>query len=246
MFLEPVSLLIMVVGGGLSFLASLWVKTAFNAASQIPTQSGLTGAEVARAILRAHDLDQVTIEEHQGFLSDHYNPLTRSLALSPEVYNGRHAAAAGVAAHEVGHAIQHAQGYTPMWIRSMLVPVASLGSNLGLWLTIIGIMLGSAAQAAQGTHGLGWWLAVVGVTLFAGATAFALVTVPVEFDASARAKATLVDLGLLRSGEESDQVRSVLTAAGMTYVAGAFTAILWLLYYAWQAGLLGGGRSDDE
>ncbi len=243
MFMDPTYLIIMVVGMALSGLAALLVKMQFARAQKIAIASGLTGREVAARVLRDADITDVEIVEHPGFLSDHYNPMTKTLALSPEVYNGITAAAAGIAAHEVGHAIQHARGYAPMWVRSALVPVANIGNMIGPWLVIIGAGLGAAHQAAHG-GGLGYTLALAGVALFGTATAFSLVTVPVEFNASARARERLVALGITQPGEEDHAVRGVLLAAGMTYIAGAGIALMNLLYWAAQAGLLGGRRDD--
>jgi hypothetical protein len=228
MFFNPdlaywgIAILGMLLSGG----AALLVRMQFSRGQKIDIASGLTGREVAERVLRDADIRDVQIVEHEGFLSDHYNPMTKTLALSPDVYNGVTAAAAGVAAHEVGHAIQHARNYGPMWMRSLLVPPANIGSSLGPIMIAIGMALG----AAHG-HNFGHTLAIAGVVLFAAATAFTLVTVPVEFNASARAKERLVALGITRPGPEDDAVRGVLLAAGMTYVAAAVTSILYLLYF---------------
>jgi Zn-dependent membrane protease YugP len=238
MLFDPLYIGIILVGLVLSGAASFAVKSRFAQGQKTPIQSGYTGAQVAEAILRDAGITDVTIHEHQGFLSDHYNPLNKTLNLSPDVFRGRSAASAGVAAHEVGHAIQHAQNYFPMWLRSAIVPAANIGSNLGPWVIIAGIMLG----AAQGA-GLGQSVAIVGVLLFAAATLFTLVTVPVEFDASSRAKKVLLHLGIVRPGTEADAVSAVLTAAGLTYVAAAVNSGLMLLYWAAKAGLL--GRRDE-
>ncbi|GHV12921.1 zinc metallopeptidase [Fibrobacterales bacterium] len=243
MLLDPLYMILIVVGMALSLGASLMVKSRFKKGKETPIASGYTGAQVAEAILHDAGINDVTVHEHQGFLSDHYNPLNKTLNLSPDVYRGRSAASAGVAAHEVGHAIQHAQNYFPMWLRSAIVPTANIGSNLGPWLVIIGIMLGAGAEAA-GTSGIGRSIAILGVALFAMATAFTLVTVPVEFDASSRAKKQLQHLGIVRQGNEADTVSSVLTAAGLTYVAAAINSILMLMYWAYKAGLFGGRRND--
>lgn len=210
----------------LSGIAAMMVRVQFARGQKIQIASGLTGREIAERVLRDADIRDVSIVEHEGFLSDHYNPMTKTLALSPDVYNGTSAASAGVAAHEVGHAIQHARNYGPMWLRSLLVPPMTIGSSIGPLLIGVGMMLGGFHG-----HGIGHTLAIAGVILFAGATAFTLVTVPVEFNASARAKERLVALGITRPGEEDKAVRGVLTAAGMTYVAAAVTSILYLLYY---------------
>ena len=173
----------------LSMGAAALVRSRVAQARQVPASKGLTGAEAAALILRNTGLEGLKIEEHAGLLSDHYNPLTRTLALSHDVYHGRDAAAVGIAAHEAGHAIQHAHGYGPMWLRSVLVPAANIGSMIGPWLVMAGIALGAAQQVVPG---LAWWLAVCGLGLFGMAALFTLVTLPVEFDASARARAKSV------------------------------------------------------
>ncbi len=238
MFFDPLYLGMLVVVGLISFLAQRYVKSSFASGQKIQIASGLCGRQVAERILQDAGIDDVTIEMHAGFLSDHYNPMSKTLALSPDVYNGVNCSAAGVAAHEVGHAIQHARGYSLMWFRSLIVPVANIGSNIGPWLVIIGIIMGTAQGA-----GMGRSLAIAGVVLFAMATVFTLVTVPVEFDASARARDRLVTIGITQRGPEDDAVRKVLMAAGLTYVAAAVASILQLLYWAMRAGLLG---NDDD
>lgn len=238
MMFDPLYMSILVVTLALSGIVSWMVKSRFNAGQKVNISSGLTGADVAKAILMDAGITDVTVHVHQGFLSDHYNPLNKTLNLSKEVFYGRNASAAGVAAHEVGHAIQHAQGYFPLWLRSFIVPAANIGSNLGPWLVIIGIILMGAGRA------LGYSLAIVGVLLFAIATLFTLVTVPVEFDASARAKKALARMDIVAQGREYNTVSGVLFAAGLTYVAAAIGSIMQLLYWAYRAGLLG-GRNDD-
>ncbi|MCL1967010.1 MAG: zinc metallopeptidase [Fibromonadales bacterium] len=241
MLFDPVYMILMLVAIVLSGGTALMVKVRFKSGDKIAISSGYTGAQVAKAILQSCGISDVSVHEHKGFLSDHYNPLNKTLNLSPEVYNGRSAAAAGVAAHEVGHAIQHSQNYFPMWIRSTIVPAANIGSRLGPWIIIAGIMLGAGAEV---NSGLGHYVAALGVALFAMATAFTLVTVPVEFDASARAKRQLESLSIVKPGTEANTVSSVLTAAGLTYVAAAIYSILMLLYWAYKAGLIGGRRND--
>lgn len=238
MMFDPLYMSILVVTLALSGIVSWMVKSRFSAGQKVNISSGLTGADVAKAILMDAGITDVTIHVHQGFLSDHYNPLNKTLNLSKDVYYGRNASAAGVAAHEVGHAIQHAEGYFPLWLRSFIVPAANIGSNLGPWLVIIGIVLMGAGRA------LGYSLAIVGVLLFGVATLFTLVTVPVEFDASARAKKALARMDIVAQGREYNTVSGVLFAAGLTYVAAAIGSIMQLLYWAYRAGLLG-GRSDD-
>jgi len=239
MLFDPIYMIIVVIALVLSGGAAFMVKSRFAKSSQVPISSGYTGAQVAEQLLRDAGITDVSVHEHKGFLSDHYNPINRTLNLSPDVYNGRSAAAAGVAAHEAGHAMQHAQNYFPMWVRSAIVPVANIGSNLGPWIIMIGILLGAGAEIDTG---IGHTLAVIGVALFAAATAFTLVTVPVEFDASARAKRQLQHLGIVKQGNEANAVSSVLTAAAMTYVAAAIASVLQLLYWAYKAGLIGGRR----
>lgn len=238
MMFDPIYMGILLFTLAISGIVSAMVKSRFNAGQKVRIQSGLTGAEVASAILADAGIFDVRIQETRGFLSDYYNPMDKTLNLSSEVFHGRSASSAGVAAHEVGHAIQHAQNYFPMWLRSAIVPAANIGSNLGPWLVILGIII-SAGKPIIGTN-----IATIGVLLFGIATLFSLVTVPVEFDASFRAKKCLARLNILAPGRERDVVAGVLFAAGLTYVAAAVSSILQLLYWALRAGLLG-GRSDD-
>ncbi len=238
--LDFIHLAIIAVGLLLSFAASAYVKLRFNRGKLVPLRSGKTGAEIARAILRQNDITNVEVHEHQGFLSDHYNPGAKTLNLSPDVYHGRTAAAAGVAAHEVGHALQHAHGAFSMWMRTILVYPAHFGSMLAPWLVIAGILLSAGQQVVPGTWQ--YTLALVGVFGFGVALACSLFIVVNEFDASRRAKLALATLGLTRPGEEDDTVRGVLNAAGMTYVASAVVALMEMLYWAWRAGLIGGRR----
>lgn len=207
---------------GPAILLAMWaqfkVKSAYAHASQIPARSGLSGAQTAAEILRAHNIRDVQIESVQSFLGDHYDPRHKVLRLSPDVYHGRSLASLGIAAHEVGHAIQHAQGYAPLTVRNALVPVASIGSNISVLLVIIGLGIGLQK------------LALVGIGLFATVVAFQLINLPVEFNASSRARQILVSQRLI-SKEEDREVGRVLSAAAMTYVAATLTAILTLLYY---------------
>jgi hypothetical protein len=213
-----------------SILAQLWVKGSFSKYSKISSQSGYSGAKAAYSILKKNGIDDVSIEETKGFLGDHYDPRTKSLRLSRNVYRSNSLAAIGVAAHEAGHALQHAQGYLPLHFRSHLVPVASIGSNLAWPLLFIGLFLKSMMMVK--------W----GILLFSGVVLFQLVTLPVEFNASRRALAALRTSELV-SEYEIDGSRKVLTAAAMTYVAAAAAAILQLLYFLLRAGLL--GSRDD-
>lgn len=205
----------------LGFWAQFKVQGAFNKFSKVRVYTGLTGAQVARRMLDAYGLGNVKIEQVQGFLSDHYDPRGKVLRLSPQVYQSNSVAAAGVAAHEAGHAIQDAQGYAMLQLRSAMVPGVQIGSWLGPILFMIGFFL---------TPTIGTSLAWLGVGLFALAALFALVTLPVEFDATRRAKAWLSTSGAVYN-EEIRGVNSVLDAAALTYVAAAVQAISTILYY---------------
>lgn len=210
-------------------LLGLWaqfkVKSSFAKASQVRASSGITGAEAAQMILDSHNLRGVKIEPVQGFLSDHYDPKHKVLRLSPDVYSGRSVAALGIAAHEAGHAIQDATNYGPLVIRNGIVPLAAVGSQAGLIMIIIGMFMGAAATFA------GQWLMIGGIVLFSAVVLFQLVNLPVEFDASARAKRLLYSSNLVGQGGESKAMNSVLSAAAMTYVAATVGAIATLLYY---------------
>ncbi|MEI8102612.1 MAG: zinc metallopeptidase [Chlorobium sp.] len=206
-------------------LLGLWaqfkVKSAFNKYSQVRTQSGMNGAEAARRILQRGGLGNVTVESADGMLSDHYDPAQKALRLSDDVYNLPSIASVGVAAHEAGHALQDKTGYAPLQLRSIMVPAVSIGSNLGPIIFMAGMFL-------AGT--LGATLAWVGIILFGGTALFALVTLPVEFDASRRAKELLVSQGIVSSAEMQG-VNAVLNAAALTYVAAAAQAIMQLVYF---------------
>ncbi len=227
MIFDPLYLIIIGVGFALSLGAQFWTKNRVKKWAEVATERGMSGRDVARAILQAEGINDVGIEQASGFLSDHYDPSSRTLRLSPDIFGGRSVTAAGIAAHEVGHAIQHKQGYLPMTLRQKMVPVANIGTNLGVWIMIIGLVIGVTS------------LAQIGVWLFGGFVAFTLVTLPVEFDASSRAKSALERHGLL-SQREMNGVSQVLTAAAATYVAAAVAAILQLLYWLFRLGVIGG------
>lgn len=211
-------------------LFGLWaqwrVKSTFARAAQVRASSGFTGREVAEMILESSNIKGVRIERVEGTLSDHYDPREKVLRLSPDVYEGRSSAALGVAAHEVGHAIQDDRGYAPLVIRNGIVPMAMVG-NFGLVLCGIGAM--AAAFMPRGP--IGFWLLLVGIALFSLVVLFQLVNLPVEFDASNRAKRLLASTGLIRPGEEAAAMNGVLNAAALTYVAGTVASIGTLLYY---------------
>ncbi len=214
----------------LGLYAQYKVQRAFEKYSRVRTWRGITGAQAARYILDAFGLHDVRIEEVGGFLSDHYDPAHRVLRLSPKVARTPSIAAVGVAAHEAGHAIQHAQGYWALQLRSAAVPTVQFGSWLGPLIFMLGLFVRMTSLA---------WL---GVILFSATVVFALITLPVEFDASARAKRILVEQGLLMP-EEMRGVNEVLDAAALTYVAAAIQAISTLLYYVFI--LAGMSRRND-
>lgn len=231
--IDPYYYLVMAPALLLGLFAQWFVKSRINGMSKVANQAGLTGRDTAIRILAANGITNVRVEETQGWLSDHYSPGEKVLRLSPEIFAGRSISALAVSAHEVGHAIQDKVGYPALVLRSTIAPICSWGSNLGMILLPLGLYLQIA--------GLIW----IGLILFSTMVFFSLVTLPVEFDASSRAVAELERLGLAR-GEDRDLSRKVLNAAALTYVASAVSAILQLLYFAWRAGLLGGGRSDDR
>lgn len=237
MIFDPVYWLVIGAGMLLSLWAQFKVKGTFHKYSQYATRSRMTGADVAKRILQENRIHDVAVEPVAGGLTDHYDPRTKTLRLSEPVYGSNSMAAFGVAAHEVGHAIQHAQGYVPLKFRSAWVPVANLGGGISMFVLLAAFFLGGVESA------LGYQLALAGVLLFATTTVFTLVTLPVEFDASKRALATLEGGGYM-SAEEIAGARKVLNAAALTYVAAFITSLLTLLYWAMRLGLLGGRRSD--
>ena len=227
-FFDPTYLLFMIPGLVLSLWASARTKRAFKKYGKV--RARMTGAQAARQMLDQAGLYDVKVGRASGFLSDHYNPATRSLALSPDVHDLPSIAAVGVACHEAGHAIQHANSYGPLQLRSALVPTASIGSNFGYLAIIAGILLSFSG------------LVYIGIALFSATVLFQLVTLPVEFDATNRAKELVVDYGIV-GPYEREGMDKVLNAAAWTYVAAAVASILTLLYWLMRAGLL--GSSND-
>ncbi|MBX3271956.1 MAG: zinc metallopeptidase [Sandaracinaceae bacterium] len=236
--IDPLYLAFALPGLVLGLWAQWRVRSTFNRYAQVGTQRGLSGAEVALAILRTEGITGVRVEPTEGWLSDHYSPSERALRLSPDVFHGRSIAAAGVAAHEVGHAIQHARAYPALGMRSLLVPVVQIASPLAMPILLAGFFLSSYAQSSLGSV-----VVLAGLGLFAMVVLFQLVTLPVEFDASRRALAAIQAGGLLR-GPENDGAREVLSAAAWTYVAAAVSSLLTLLYFLIRSGLLGGQRRE--
>jgi Zn-dependent membrane protease YugP len=231
LFFDPLYFLILAPGLLLAMWAQFRVQSAFAWAKQIPARSGYTGAQAAAALLHAAGVPGVEIQPVEGFMSDHYVPGQRVLRLSPEVYSGRSLAALGVAAHECGHAMQEFTRYPALALRNGLVPLAGIGSNLSWIILLVGFLFHAAS------------LIYLGIAAFAVTVVFQLVNLPVEFDASRRARLALVDSGLV-TPEEDATVGKVLNAAALTYVAATITAVLTLLYFLIRAGVLG-GRSDD-
>jgi Zn-dependent membrane protease YugP len=225
--LDPLYWMMMIPVFILSAVSSFRVKSTFSKYSKKSTTSGFTGAEAAREILRTNGLSNVQVVETSGFLSDHYDPTKRVVRLSPDVYNSNSISAIGVAAHETGHALQHAKSYGPLVLRNTFVPIASFGSNFA-WIAIIGGMF-------LGMFGL----VKAGIVLFSAVVAFQLITLPVEFNASSRAKEILAARGMVSSAELAG-VNKVLSAAAMTYVAAAASSIMTLLYFLLRSGILGG------
>ena len=227
---DPTYILV-VIGAIICMIASAKVKSTFGKYSQYRSMSGMNGAQVAQRVLQAAGIYDVAVRHVSGSLTDHYDPRTKTVNLSDPVYNSTSVAALGVAAHECGHAIQHAKNYAPLSIRSALVPVANFGSMLAWPLILIGLFINSRSSLL---------IIDIGILLFSAAVLFQLVTLPVEFNASRRALASVEQLGLL-SSDEIPKTRRVLSAAALTYVASAAAAILQLLRLI----LLFGGRDRD-
>jgi uncharacterized protein len=232
MYLDPLYWLMIGAGIVLSLWAQFRVKSAVATYGKVPTRSGLSGADVARKILEANNVSGVSIEAVSGDLTDHYDPRSRTLRLSEPVYANRTIAAAGIAAHEVGHALQDAHHYAPLKFRSAWVPVANLGGGISMFVIMGALFLGGTATA------MGRSLATLGILMFATTTVFTLVTLPVEFDASRRALRTL-EAGGLMPRDELDGARRVLSAAALTYVAAFVASLLTLVYWLVRLGLLG-------
>lgn len=223
MIFDPMYFVFLAPGLLLMLWAQAKVKGNYNKYSRVQNSANLTGAQAARAILNMNGLQDVQIEQVRGELSDHYDPRKRVLRLSQGVYGVPSIAAIGIASHEAGHALQHAQGYAPLKMRTSIVPLVNIGSGIGPYVFIAGLFMNIV--------GLAW----AGIALFALATVFAFITLPVEFDATKRAKAALVQAGIVDSGVQGGQegkgVAAVLDSAAWTYIAGFATSVLTLLYY---------------
>jgi len=218
----------------LSLWASFRTKSAFNKYSKVRVATGLTGAQAAQRLLDSAGIRDVKVVPHQGNLTDHYNPVTKTLALSEQVYGVPSIAAVGVACHEAGHAIQHATAYKPLWLRSLLVPTANIGSTVGYLVMSLGLLLMYMSGGKSGSA-----VILFGALLFSAVLLFQIVTLPVEFDASSRAKQLAVANGIVL-GQEREGMDRVLNAAALTYVAAAISTLMTLLYFLIRSGLLGG------
>lgn len=230
MFFDPLYFLAIAPAVILALIAQAMVRSAYSKMSEVPAR--MTGYDAARRILDANHLHDIEIEQVPGELSDHYDPTAKVLRLSPAVFQGNSMASVGIAAHEVGHAIQDAKRYAPLVVRNLAVPAANLGSGLGTILLMIGFgMMGAWGRSATG--GIGQYIALAGIVAFGATVFFQVVNLPVEFDASSRAKTELVNLGII-SGPELPYVSKVLNAAALTYVAATLQAVLILAYYLFR------------
>jgi uncharacterized protein len=226
MFFDPMYFLFMIPPLIFMFYAQWKVNSSFKKYSQVYNGRKMTGVDVATQLLKANGLSNIKVESTKGKLTDHYDPTKKVLRLSADVANSPSVASMGIVAHEVGHAVQDNKGYIPMRIRAAIVPAANIGSNLGYILVFLGLIL--YAMTAIGDFGL--TIAYIGVILFAAAVVFSLVTLPVEFDASNRARAMLQANGLV-SVQELQGAGAVLSAAALTYVAATLQAVAQLLYF---------------
>ena len=231
-FFDPMYLCFMIPAIALMGFASWYVRHSYNKWSQVRATSGLTGHQAAQRLISTGNLYGVQVQGTAGQLSDHYDPRNKTLFLSEGVARSPSVAAVAISAHELGHAMQDAEDYFPMRVRSMLVPAVNIGSNLGWILIMIGLVLRMT--------NLAW----IGVAVFSAGALFALATLPVEFNASARAKQLLYQTGIIQTEEEQRGVNQVLNAAALTYVAGLVTAVMQLLYYVLMVSGMGGRRRD--
>lgn len=214
-----ISLVFMVIG----MIVQYRLKSKFTLYGKVPVQSGLSGKEIAEKMLRDNGIYDVQVISANGFLSDHYDPSKKTVNLSPEVYNGRSVAAAAVAAHECGHAVQHATAYSMLMLRSRLVPVVQVSTNLSQWVILLGLGLFTMRGGNQ-------TLLLIGIIMFAASTLFSIITLPVEFDASARALKWLDNSGMAK-GAEHDKAKDALKWAALTYVVAALASIAMLIQY---------------
>ncbi len=231
MFFDPRYLIYMLPAMLVMMLVQWYVNSAYNKWSQVPARSRMSGAQAAQRLIQAGGLSGVRIEPVGGRLSDHYDPRDKVLRLSSGVYSGSSVAALAIAAHELGHAMQDREDYFPLRLRAALVPAVNIGSYLGWIFIVIGIVINAT--------GIAW----LGVLVFSAGALFALATLPVELNASARARQLLADTGIIAGEDEMSGVNNVLNAAAMTYVAALFAAVMQLLY--WVSIVLGMGSRRD-
>lgn len=228
MGMDPLYMVVFVVTMAISLITQWWIKAAFAKYSKIGNSRNMSGAEAAAEMLQQEGVTDVKIRRYEGgMLSDHYDPTTKTINLSPQVYELRSLASVGVACHEAGHALQHARHYAPLKIRSLLLGPTTIGSKFGIPLIILGFVLQS------------FGLAKVGLILFGVTFLFQLITLPVEINASMRSKQALLAHHIISPGGESRGVSTMLTAAACTYIAAAVSSLMTLLYYAYRLGLLG-------
>ncbi len=227
LFFDPLYLIVALPGLALALYASYITKSTFNKYARVGSQYGMSGAEAASRMLSQAGVHDVSIEETQGFLSDHYDPTRKTLRLSPSVFRSKSLSAIGVACHEAGHALQHAKGFAPLHLRTALVPATNASSWLSYIIIIAGFLLSSQS------------LVLMGAIVFSMAVIFSIVTLPVEWDASKRAKSLMVQTGVVSAGE-AVYAGKVLNAAFLTYVAAAVSSMLTLAYYLMRAGVFGG------
>lgn len=211
-----------------SWLVSQRLKSKFEHYSKVQLSNGMSGAEIARKMLQDHGIRDVEVVSTQGKLTDHYNPMDKTVNLSEVVYHARNAAAAAVAAHECGHAVQHAQAYQWLTMRSKMVPLVNISANFSQWLIVIGFILGAAAKTS-----IGFYIAVAGVALFGVGTLFSFITLPVEYDASNRALAWLKNRNMV-THQEYKGAEDSLKWAARTYVVAALGSLATLLYWVFQ------------
>jgi hypothetical protein len=226
-YFNPQYLLYMAPAILLMLAAQMYVNSAYRKWGQVPTRTGSTGLNAVQRIISVNGMEEMPVRQISGQLTDHYDPRKKELSLSPAVYQGNSVASVAIAAHELGHAQQDQEGYFPLQLRSMLVPAVNIGSTLGWILIMVGLVLNLI--------GIAW----LGVLAFSGGAVFALATLPVELNASARAKVLLKNSGVITTAQEEQGVNNVLNAAALTYVAALFTAVMQLLYWI---SLVSGGR----
>lgn len=236
MYFDNFYIMLFVVGMILTGLPQMLVKSTYERFAKVPVKNSMTGMEVAKSILSKNGITDVDVVSTSGKLSDHYDPTQKVVRLSEEIYHGRSISALGIAAHEVGHAIQDNKGYLPMKMRAGLFPAVMAGQSLGPILIMVGILLRSFSGSPFFEQ-----IAVLGLMLYACVALFQIITLPVEIDASRRAVRALADGGYLVDGEEVSGSKKVLTAAACTYVAAALYSLLELAYWAWVVF----GRSRD-